>query len=265
LVSWCPWWLNFFLPHPRRRQKTETPKISSNFINDVIRPRWRLFRRGSGKGTLDCNLCGWHGGFLERGATPVERHCPRCKSANRHRAIAWYLGQSGLLKRGSAFLHAAPEPPLRRLISETIGSGYETCDLNRTDVDHRIDLQTQIVAAQKFDVIMINHVLEHVPDDRAVLANLRRMCKPGGICIITVPMRPNGLPTDEDPTVTDPAERRRRFNQNDHLRLYGPDLRERIQEAGFTAKTITSDEMPAAMVSRHSLQGEMLFLAIAPG
>jgi hypothetical protein len=98
-----------------------------------------------------------------------------------------------------------------------------------------------------------------------VLANLLRMCKPGGICLITVPMRPDGLPTDEDPTVTDPAERRRRFNQDDHLRLYGPDLCDRIEQAGFKAKTITSDQIPSGLVARHSLQGEVLFLAIAPG
>lgn len=234
-----------------------------SFWTETFSPRWRLLRRGRGPGVLDCNLCGWHGGYLQRGAFAHERHCPRCKSANRHRVIAWYLAQSGLLKRGIAFLHAAPEPPLRRLISEAIGSGYETCDLNRTDVDHRLDLQTQIVAERKYDIIMINHVLEHVPDDRAVLGNLLRMCKPGGVCLITVPMRPNGLPTDEDPSVTDPAERRRRFNQDDHVRLYGPDLVERIEQAGFSAAHLTSADIPAELVERHALQGEMLFLATA--
>jgi hypothetical protein len=47
----------------------------------------------------------------------------------------------------------------------------------------------------KYDIIMINHVLEHVPDDRAVLAQFAAyVASPAALCLITVPMRPNGLP-----------------------------------------------------------------------
>jgi len=166
-----------------------------------------------------------------------------------------------MLKPGTAFLHVAPEPGLRELIAARVGNGYETCDIARRDVDYRLDLQTQIVATHKYDAIMINHVLEHVPDDAAVLANLRRMLKPGGLCLITVPMRAAGLLTDDDPAVTDPAERRRRFGQDDHLRIYGADTAQRIEAAAFHVSIFTSEQAPADEVARFGMGGETLFLA----
>jgi SAM-dependent methyltransferase len=224
---------------------------------------WRLLRGHRAPGTLECNLCGWRGAFLDRGSRPGELHCPRCKSANRHRLIAWYLERSGLLRPGLTFLHVAPEPGLRERITAQISAGYETCDIARQDVDHRLDLQTQIVAAEKYDAIMINHVLEHVADDAAVLRNLRRMLKPGSLCLITVPMRPNDLPTDDDPSVTSREQRRARFGQDDHLRIYGPDIARRIEAAGFRVSVVTSDQAPEDAVVRYGMSGETLFLARA--
>lgn len=48
-----------------------------------------------------------------------------------------------------------------------------------------------------FDIVISLHTLEHVPDDRLMLANLFRNLKPGGILITEVPLlmpRPLGVP-----------------------------------------------------------------------
>ncbi len=42
-------------------------------------------------------------------------------------------------------------------------------------------------SADTFDLITCLDVLEHTPDDRLTLAELRRVCKPGGFLLITVP------------------------------------------------------------------------------
>jgi SAM-dependent methyltransferase len=228
-----------------------------------VRPRWRLLRRRTrGRGLLHCNLCGWQGGFLQRGPDPAQRHCPRCKSANRHRLILWYLEHASLLRPATQVLHVAPEAALAARLQQ--GRHYESCDLIRADVDHRLDLQSAIVAADRYDLIVINHVLEHVPDDRAVLGNLRRMLAPGGLCLITVPMRPSGGATDEELGPLSPQARRARFGQDDHLRLYGLDLLDRMATAGLQVSLFTSAEADQRAVSRHSMQDETLFLGRRP-
>jgi hypothetical protein len=47
--------------------------------------------------------------------------------------------------------------------------------------------------------------------------------------------------TDEDPTVTSPGERLRRFGQHDHIRRYGWDYVDRLEEAGFQPEVIRMD------------------------
>jgi SAM-dependent methyltransferase len=66
-----------------------------------------------------------------------------------------------------------------------------------------------------FDVVIANHVLEHIPDDGAAIAELARVLRPGGRAILMVPFDPNG-PTREGAGITDPAERMRRFGQPNH-------------------------------------------------
>ena len=87
-----------------------------------------------------------------------------------------------------------------------------------------------------FDVIYCSHVLEHVPEDRQAMREFHRVLKPGGWTVLQVPVTVDV--TFEDPTVTDPAERKRLFGQNDHVRRYGPDYRDRLVGAGFTVQAI---------------------------
>ena len=60
-----------------------------------------------------------------------------------------------------------------------------------------------------FDIVMGNRLMEHVADDRKVMAEYFRVMKPGGWGIFQVPMERNNADTMEDPSITDPAERER--------------------------------------------------------
>ena len=75
-----------------------------------------------------------------------------------------------------------------------------------------------------FDIIYCSHVLEHVPDDLKAIGEIFRVLIPGGWALIQVPISKKA--TLEDPSVTDPGERERLFWQNDHVRLYGLDIKE---------------------------------------
>ena len=244
------------------------PKLQVGFWKRHLNAPWRIFRRAGLKALIspvqkfECNLCGYKGGFVPHGFGLLQ--CPSCKSSNRHRLIVWMLETEmpDLLSGARRVLHFAPELSLGGVLRGVPGLRYETADLAAKGVDHTFDLQTERLSEDSYDAVMANHILEHIPDDRAALRNIFHMVKPGGAAIVTVPMRANSETTDEDLSVTDPAERTRRWGQPDHLRLYGKDLAMRMTEAGFAATIWTP---PAgAPVQRFAMMGEAIFLGRKP-
>jgi SAM-dependent methyltransferase len=72
------------------------------------------------------------------------------------------------------------------------------------------------------DVVICNHVLEHVADDRAALAELDRVLAQDGWLFLSVPDPLRVLATVE--------YGRRRDDKHGHFRLYGPDIEARFAE-----------------------------------
>jgi SAM-dependent methyltransferase len=94
-----------------------------------------------------------------------------------------------------------------------------------------VDLQRLDLPDAEFDWVVCSHVLEHIHDDRAAMREMHRVLRSGGSLVLQVPMF--GEHTVEDPTITDPAERLARFGQQDHVRMYGRDVLDRLRAAGF--------------------------------
>jgi SAM-dependent methyltransferase len=114
-----------------------------------------------------------------------------------------------------------------------------------------------------FDALLCHHVLEHVPDDRAAMRELRRVLRPGGWAILQSPIRSRLEATLEDPAVTDPRERERLFGQRDHLRQYGRDYADRLRAAGFEVRAERFfDELPPERRARHGLKDETIWLCL---
>ena len=68
------------------------------------------------------------------------------------------------------------------------GDGFAlTADLY-SDADLKLDIQATGLADESFDVIVCNHVLEHVDDFRIALKELHRLLCPGGSLICSFPM-----------------------------------------------------------------------------
>ena len=93
---------------------------------------------------------------------------------------------------------------------------------------------------ESFDLVVHLHVFEHIPDDRAAMAEIARVLRPGALMICQVPQR-RGQPTDEDLTLS-PEENKGRFGQADHVRYYGDDFEDRLRESGLTVASYTAGD-----------------------
>lgn len=199
----------------------------------------------------ECPICGHVGRF-----SPV-RHkpsiwCPSCDSRPRHRLLKLYL-EASPIPASSRVLHFSAESWLREAIGEV--AEYRTADLN-DKFELRLDITAIDLPDARFDVLIANHVLEHV-DDSAALAEIARVLAPGGFAVLTVPLVEGWERTLEGEWT--PEEARRFATDPDHKRLYGKDFRDRIRAAGLTVEEFTAEE-PA--VSRHGLhRGEKIFVA----
>lgn len=165
-------------------------------------------------------------------------HCPMCHAVDRERLYALFLEQKLKECLGSTklkLLDIAPAKPLQRFIKNQRRIEYRSADLFQEGVDDQVDIQDmQVYADASFDIFVCSHVLEHVPDDMAAMKELRRVLRPGGWGILMVPLNLKVESIDEDPSITDPNERRRRFGQDDHVRMYSKSaFFERIVSVGF--------------------------------
>jgi SAM-dependent methyltransferase len=229
--------------------------------------RWRAVRRQkkllhSLRGDrVHCNVCGWKAARLTDDPWHAGTICPVCRSQVRHRMLGAMLdGLSKLpglseseLLAGRDILHFAPEQQLRDRIRAAAKS-YTTADYERGDCDLKLDMSAMAsVTDATYDAIIACDVLEHVPDDRAALRELRRILRPGGVAILTVPQKDSPAVTDEDPSVTGEAEREKRFGQKDHVRMFGDDFADRVREAAFTVEIIDASGFEESIRSRHVL------------
>jgi SAM-dependent methyltransferase len=184
-------------------------------------------------------------------------------SATRTRFLLHLIqARPGILQTDGLVLHFAPENCLRKRLSVELQSRYVTTDLRRHDVTTNQDITNMTFDDGSFATVICSHVLEHIPDDQRALRELHRVIRPGGTALIQVPLSLDA-PTDEDPTVTDPAERKRRWGEHDHLRTYGLDLTDRLCTAGFDVDVVICGEVtPESVQNQHGLDPNgRIFLA----
>jgi len=122
----------------------------------------------------------------------------------------------------------------------------ESIDYTCGDIDPEKAIETLDVTdiqypTGTFDVIYSSHVLEHVPEDRKAMRELCRVLHPDGWAVLQVPI--TAEETFGDPSITDPEERERLFGQHNHVRRYGPDYSERLEEAGFDVTLYPAPEV----------------------
>ena len=186
-----------------------------------------------------------------------DARCPLCGSLERHRLAIIFLRNKTNLFDGQSrkFLHVAPERAFKKMFAEAAGAGYLTADLHAEDVMEKMDITDIQYPDESFDIICCTHVLEHVPDDRGAMREFYRTLRPDGWAVLNVPITTDV--TFEDPSITDPDERTRLFGQHDHVRRYGPDYKDRLEEAGFHVTVFSpGDFLSPADIERHGMSNE---------
>lgn len=189
--------------------------------------------------------------------------CPHCEATDRERLYALYLREyvRDLTPTAPAtIVDFAPSYPLSNFIKRLVLARprtlvYRTADLMMESVDDTVDLMDMKVYRDgSFDFFICSHILEHVENDRKALSELYRILKPGGRGILVVPILLIHDEMDEDPSVTDPAERIRRFGQDDHVRRYSKaEFLLRTQQAGFSIQQLGAAHFGADTFSEHGI------------
>jgi len=193
--------------------------------------------------------------FVAHRGRPRAR-CPRCGSLERHRLLIGFLSEhTDLFSARLSVLHIAPEYALQRRLRGLGNLVYRSADLESPLAMDKVDLLDMPYQDGTFDIVICNHVLEHVADDRRALREIWRVLAPEGRAILMSPIDEELRETLEDPSVTSPSERHRVFGQSDHLRRYGLDFGERVATEGFAVEEVRYLELlDADRIANHGLR-----------
>jgi len=187
---------------------------------------------------------------------------PDSMSLERHRLMWLFMQEeTNFFKENLKFLHIAPEYCFIKLFKNMKNLDYTTGDLISPWADVKMDVHDIPFEDNHFDVVICNHVLEHVKDDKKVMKEFFRVMKKGGWGIFQVPIDYNNAYTKEDKSITDPKQREKLYWQSDHLRLYGRDYGTKLEDAGFTVtENNFIEKLDRSLVERYALpKGELIY------
>lgn len=170
--------------------------------------------------------------------------CVKCGSFDRERLIHVYLKYEFKLEehKDIKILHIAPEKNLSNYILD-LNLNYTCGDLFTEGYEypsHVADMNVLSLPFDEnhFDLVICNHVLEHIPNDTDAMKEIYRVLKSSGKAILQVPISNNTQETFEDFSIIDPNEMERAFGQFDHVRIYGQDYSDRLSSVGFSVDRV---------------------------
>jgi len=228
------------------------------------KPPPRRARRITAAGGLPkyCPVCRQSfGAFLPFGLSRRRNaRCPGCGSLERHRFLWLYLERAlRLAHRRLAVLHVAPEACIRSRLAALPQLRYAGIDLYRPEAPLAMDATRMAFADGSFDLVVCSHVLEHIDDDRAALAEFARVLRPGGRAIIAVPLDLRRPITCEDPRAATAEQRLAAFGHPYHVRICGADYGDRIAAAGFAVARADSAGLSGHRRRYHRINKASLF------
>jgi SAM-dependent methyltransferase len=236
-------------------------------LSFIVKPLIAIYYKGS-KYTDPIDGSSF-GGFLPYGYHKVRKNAlsPSTYSLERHRLLWLFLKtDTNFFSAEKKVLHFAPEQAFYKRFRDMENLDYTTTDLESPMADVKADICQLPFESNGFDVILCNHVLEHIPDDLKALKELFRVMKPGGMGIFQIPLDINRKNTFEDNSITDPKKRAKIFGQYDHVRIYGMDYFERLESCGFEVEKVDfTKTLSDAQITKYCLsKGELIPVVYKP-
>ncbi|MBQ0768107.1 MAG: methyltransferase domain-containing protein [Bizionia sp.] len=192
---------------------------------------------------------------------------PSTLSLERHRLLWLYLKEeTDFFSASKSVLHFAPEQCFLNRFRKLKNLDYTTTDLESPIADVKADICNLPFKDNSYDIILCNHVLEHIPDDTKAMQELYRVMKPGGYGVFQIPQDLSRDITFEDNTITDKAERAKIFGQYDHVRIYGRDFFDKLRRFGFTVQEVDfTASLTDAEITKYCLaKGEIIPVVYKP-
>ncbi len=172
--------------------------------------------------------------------------CPSCSCNDRDRHLWLYMSKTGLLNHitHGSILHIAPEAAIEARLTAIPTTQYICGDLFPKLPRHlRIDCEALPFPDNVFDLVISNHVLEHVANPEKALAEFFRTIKPNGYLIAQTPYVPSLKRTFELDEPMTPERAEFFYGQTDHVRLFGRDIIDYFRDAGFAGELFPHEKV----------------------
>lgn len=249
------------LRHVQRSVRSGDYDFVRQGLTTCVRLTWLALTDTLRRDRHECNVCGWQGPRFYPNTGPgyheMDVTCPGCSALDRHRSLLALLAmRTGMFSGGKRVVEVAPMRGFEALLKAQPGLDYTSFDIERHAMEQG-DITAMRYPSDSVDYFLCFHVLEHIPDAPAALAEMLRVVAPGGSAILQVPV-------DWDAPVT------REYDAPDprdvgHVRQYGQDFPEHLARAGFSVTPLSVDDaLPRSVVDRFGLSSEPIFLATKP-
>ena len=188
---------------------------------------------------VKCKMCGWNGKRF-----PNSR-CPKCRSLARTRLIPFSINFFDVDLDNINLLHVAPNISEYNFIKVNFQNiTYDRLDIvNRDKINLVRDLTNTKLQDFQYDLIIIWHVLEHIPNDIKAIEEMYRILKKKGQVLVSVPIHPKGNPITEEDKSVRREDFRKFYGHPDHCRSCGLDYYKRFEEVGFDTLTLDTSKI----------------------
>lgn len=164
--------------------------------------------------------------------------CPHCFSHDRERHLFMYMDALSIWDSCKGHvLHFAPETHLSKKIESLQPEKYVKADLYSEDkAVEKIDITAIPYSDDSFDLLICNHVLEHIDEIDMALSEIYRVLNKGGMAILQTPYSSILANSFQDKNINTDNLRQNFYGQEDHVRVFGHDLFNKLENIGFKLK-----------------------------